>query len=188
MDQHLLKYIQIRHWDYWWGVYHCDQSVYTCPNAVEFSLTDDADGETRFFHFDFYNLSALQDTLRDKDLMEEEHPDYPSFLSRAEALTRGEMDYFIGSLYYQDFRPDLAFCNPSANSGRSLLDLKSPPATPYYAVLFLAEDRPFTPEVLTSWITRLSRPLFGTDFSVEIAHIPTMEEAFASYQVANARR
>ena len=49
-------------------------------------------------------------------------------------------------------------------------------------VLFLAEERPLTPEVLTHWLTRLARPLFGQDFTALLSRVPTPEEAAASWQ------
>ena len=59
MEQQALKYLQIRHWNYWWNVYQCGTSIPACPNAVEFALTDDRAGSAPFFHFDFYNAYAL---------------------------------------------------------------------------------------------------------------------------------
>ena len=49
MEQQALKYLQIRHWNYWWGVYLCGTSTPACPNAVEFALTDDKAGSVPFF-------------------------------------------------------------------------------------------------------------------------------------------
>lgn len=79
MEQQALKYLQIRHWNYWWGVYQCGTSTPACPNAVEFALTDDKAGSVPFFHFDFYTLPGLREILRDSSFMEPEDPDYPAF-------------------------------------------------------------------------------------------------------------
>ena len=83
MGKSALKYIQIRHWDYWWSVYQCGGASPACPNAVEFSLTDDREGKTLFFHFDLYNLSGLQDILRENTFIETDHPDHATFLHKA---------------------------------------------------------------------------------------------------------
>ena len=177
MEQQALKYLQIRHWNYWWGVYQCGTSTPACPNAVEFALTDDKAGSVPFFHFDFYTLPGLREILRDSSFMEPEDPDYPAFLHKTEDLQLGKIPYFIGGLYYRHFTPDLAFCNQPLSSKHTLLDLRAPSASPNYAVLFLSEVRPLIPEVLTTWMTRLSGALFGSPFSAAIARTPTREEA-----------
>lgn len=182
MSKSALKYIQIRHWDYWWSVYQCGGASPACPNAVEFSLTDDREGKTLFFHFDLYNLSGLQDILRENTFIETDHPDHAAFLHKAKALERGEISYFIGALHYPGFMPDLAFCNQILTPECTLLELKAPPTAPYYAVLFLKEDRPLIPEVLNHWMTRLSHLLFGQDISFEMVNVPTRAEALESWQ------
>lgn len=182
MEQHLLKYIRIRHWDYWWEVYQCGKQEPDCPKAVEFMLSDDREGRYPFFHLEFYNLPGLCDTLREGLFMEREDPDYPAFLRRAEALDRRELDYFVGALYYHDFVPDLTFCNQPLMPGHTLLDLTAPVARPYYGVLFLREEQPLTPEVLAKWVAALAKPLFQKNFLVEIADTPTRAEALASWQ------
>lgn len=178
----LRKYIQIRHWDYWWDVYQCRDSRNSSLKGVEFSLTDDREGERLFFHFDFYNLPGLQDLLQEEEFIEADHPDYPALLQRMESLKQGEQEYCIGGLYYQDFIPDLTFCNQPLTSGHTLLDLKAPLSSPYYAVLFLAEERPLSPGILVEWLTRLSRPFFGQSFSFEISHAPARTQAWESWQ------
>ena len=182
MESHSLKYIQIRHWNYWWGVYQCGKNNPDCPNAAEFSLTDGLDGASPFFHLDLYNLSGLGDTIQQEEFFEANDPEYPRFLHRAEALQKGEMDYFIGALYYRKFTPDLAFCSQPLTPERTLLDLKSPPTSPDYAVLFLAEERPLAPEVLNCWLARLSKPLFGESLSFAFSRTPSREEALASWK------
>ena len=178
MAEKARKYIQIRHWDYWWSVHQCGKPG---PNAVEFSLTEDEAGENLFFHFDFYNLMALEQTLREKDFIQPDDPDYPAFCSGAEALRRGELPYFIGGLHYRQFFQDLTFCNQALGAEHSLWDLKSPPAAPYYGVLFAAEPCPLTPDILIKWMERLSKPLFGEAFSFSVAHIPSKEETLESW-------
>ena len=181
MKQSSRKYIQIRHWDYWWEVYSCGRD-WAGPQGVEFSLTDDEDGEELFFHFDFYNLPGLRELLRQGELIQADDSEYPAFLRQAQELERGEREYFIGGLYYRHFTPSLAFCNQPLMPERTLLDLQAPVASPYYAVLFLAEERPLTPEVLTGWMTQLSYPLFGRTFSAVMAHPPTRAEALEQWK------
>lgn len=181
MNQGPVKYVQVDYWNYWWCVYSTDRE-FSPPHWVECSLTDDASGETPFFHFDLYNLHQLRHMIREQDFIQPDHPDYPAFLRQAETLERSEADFFIGALYYKDFTPDLAFCNQPLSSDRALTELRSPPLSPHYAVLFLAEERPLIPQVLTHWLTRLARPLFGRDFTALLPRIPTREEAAASWQ------
>lgn len=181
MSQVPVKYIQVDYWNYWWCVYSTGKE-FSPPHWVECSLSDDVSGEVPFFHFDLYNLHELRHMLREQEFIQPDRPDYPIFLRQAESLERGETDFFIGALYYRDFTPDLAFCNRPLPSGKTLLDRTSQPLPPHYAVLFLAEEQPLTPEILTQWLTHLARPLFGQDFSCLLPRVPTREESAASWQ------
>lgn len=174
------KYIQIRHWDYWWATYQLLEQDQ--PNSVEFSLTNDMEGEELFFHFDFYNLPALQNMIDKDEYMEPEHPDYPVFLHKVEALKKGELDYFVGSLYYPAFFPRLEFCNQPFTEGKTIFDAQSPIAAPDYAVLFLREDQPLVLDVLKKWIERLMQPLFGEQYTYEFVDVPTKVQAQKSYR------
>lgn len=175
------KYLHIHDWNYWWGVYHCDEGWDT-PNSAEFSLTNDELGEDLFFHFDFYNLASLQQTIQDGEFIAPEQTDYPAFLEQAEQLINGKQDWFIGALYYPDFTPKLDFCNAPSQRQILLSELTSPPMPPHYGVIFLREERPLSSEILVSWAERLSCPLFGYPFSVKMARIPTCQETLQSYQ------
>lgn len=183
----MMKYIQIRLWDYWWAVYQCGESDPALPSGVEFALTDDEAGRAPFFHFDFYNLPGLRALLREGEFLSPESPDHPLFLQRAEALEQGGADYFVGALYYPDFTPDLAFCGLSAERGIPLPDLRSSPTSPCCAAVFLAEERPLSPQILMRWASRLSLSLFGRRFSCRMAHVPTRSEALALRQAETDR-
>lgn len=174
------KYIRVRHWDYWWGTYQLLEQGH--PNSVEFSLTNDADGEEAFFHFDCYNLQFMQEMIESGEYMEPENPDYPIFLQKAEALKRGEMDYFIGMLYYPPFSPRLEFCNQRSTENSTIFDAKAPASMPEYAVVFLGEKQRLVPEVLKKWVEQLAQPLLGELFTCEFADVPTKEQAQDSYR------
>jgi hypothetical protein len=53
---------------------------------------------------------------------------------------------------------------------------------PYYGVIFLREERPLSPEILTAWVERLSLPLFGRAFSCQFAGVPTRQDALRNYE------
>lgn len=174
------KFLFIQDWNYWWGVYHCADGWDT-PDAAEFILADDEAGENPFFRLDFYNLPALDRIVQEGEFMEPVNPDYPIFLKQAEQLKAGEHDWFVGALYYPRFSPDLSFCNAPFESNVPLTKLASPPMAPYYAVIFLREEHPLPPEILTAWVERLSQPLFGSSFFCRLARVPTRQEALESY-------
>lgn len=175
------KYLHIHDWNYWWGYYRCGKDWDTF-NGAEFSLTEDEAGEKSFFHFDFYNLPALHQMIQDGEFIEPESPDYLNFLKQAERLKSGEQDWFVGALYYPHFSPDLAFCNAPARSSVPLTQLISPAVPPYYGVIFLREERPLSPKVLTHLVERLSQPLFGVPFSCTFADIPTRQMAMKNFE------
>ena len=175
------KYLHIYDWNYWWGYYRCGQD-WEPFHAAEFSLAEDEAGETPFFHFDFHNLSALHQTILDGEFVEPDNPDHPHFLEQARRLRNGEQDWFVGALYYPLFSPEMHFCNASVRSGVPLTQLLSPSVPPYYGVIFLREERPLTPEVLTHWVETLSRPLFGQPFSCTLAQAPSRQEAMEQFE------
>ena len=135
------KYLHIHDWNYWWGYFRCGKG-WEPFHAAEFSLTEDEAGEASFFYFDFYNLPALHQTIRDGEFVEPDSPDHPSFLEQAERLKNGEQDWFVGALYYPHFSPETRFCNAYVRSGVPLTQLLSPSVPPYYGVIFLREERP----------------------------------------------
>ena len=87
MDCKSKKYLHIYDWNYWWGYYRCGKD-WEPFHAAEFSLTEDEAGEASFFHFDFHNLSALHQTIRDGEFVEPDSPDHPSFLEQAKAAQK----------------------------------------------------------------------------------------------------
>ena len=177
-------YLQIRDWNYWWNVYQFGGAEPSVPQVAEFSLTFDQDGEAFYFAFDFYNLSALRQfcSAESEAFVEPEHPDRPLFLNLAEQLLAGKREFFIGALYYENPVPSLALCNRPLSEKETLFDRKSLPAAPYYAVVFLREDRPLTPEVLISWVERLAPALLGKTLSCRLGWSPSRETALRSYQ------
>ena len=118
MIQGPVKYIQVDYWNYWWCVYSTAKD-FSPPHWVECSLTDDADGRMPFFHFDLYNLHELHHMIREQDFIPPDHPDYPAFLRRAEALEQGEADFFVGALYSHRVSPSAtSLCRPAAHCCR----------------------------------------------------------------------
>ena len=91
MDCKTKKYLHIYDWNYWWGYYRCGKD-WDPFDAAEFSLSEDEAGEAPFFHFDFHNLSALHQTIRDGEFVEPDNPDHPHFLEQARRLRSGEQD------------------------------------------------------------------------------------------------
>lgn len=172
------KYLHIHDWNYWWGVYRCAKD-WSVPNGVEFSLTEDEEGEKTFFHFDFYNRFALEEMFRTQEFIESDNPDYPAFSENIRRLCLGEQDWFLGALYYPRYTPDLALCN---RSDIPLPQRLSPPVPPYYGVIFLREEHPLSPEVLTHWVEKLSKPLFGEPFSCILAKVPTQQETMEQFE------
>ena len=63
-----------------------------------------------------------------------------------------------------------------------LTQLLSPSVPTYYGVIFLREERPLAPEVLTHWAETLSQPLFGQPFSCTLAQVPSRQEAMEQFE------
>ena len=71
----------------------------------------------------------------------------------------------------------------SSRSGVPLTQLLSPSVPPYYGVIFLREERPLTPEVLTHWAETLSQPLFGQPFPVRLHKFPADRRRWSSLRM-----
>ena len=70
----------------------------------------------------------------------------------------------------------------SSRSGVPLTQLLSPSVPPCYGVIFLREERPLTPEVLTHWAETLSQPLFGQPISCTLTQVPSRQEAMEQFE------
>ncbi len=173
-----MKYIQIRHMNYWWHIHDIEPFRIDGANEIEFSITEDKEGDNLFFHLDFYNLSSLVDMIKKEEFMEKENPEYNNFIQRYHRLKNGESEYFIGAIYYKDHYPTLQECELN---GRCIFDLKSPTLEPYYAVVFLNENKPLTPEKVMNWIEKLSKDFFKQSIDYEIAELITKEYAQLAY-------
>lgn len=177
----MTKYLQIRHQDYWWSVYGYTKSP---VRGVEFSITEDRAGEQFFFHLDIYTLPALEEEfLAPGEYIDGDNPSFPYFQNKAAMLRQGSIDYFVGCLYYEDIWPDMARCNQYQQDGGSIFSVTSPSRPPYYAVLFIREERSLLPELLIEWMKKISPSLFCEDFDFEIADIPSREDAVKSYEI-----
>jgi len=173
----MTKYLQIRHWNYWWGVYGYTDG----PAAVEFSITEDIAGEQFYFHLDIDTLPALKELLKPGEFIDGHDPSFQYFQSRAAELDRGSIDYFVGSLYYKDYMPNMAECNSYQQTKNGIFSIKSPERVPYYADIFIHEEKPLLPDLLTEWMERLSPSLFCEHFTYKIANIPSREDVVKSY-------
>ncbi len=178
-DQKDIKYIHIRHWDYWFGVYNIGPYQTDRVYGAEFNLTNDKEGKDVFFHLDLHTLSSLALILQDNDYLELDDPLYPQFTKKCQELQMGAINYFIGSLYYQDFHPSFKECDLK---GRSVFELKSPSCAPYYADVFINEANPLLPETLVIWLEKLSRDLFLKEYDFIFSDYPDKEMATAGFE------
>ncbi len=177
------RYIQIRHWDYWYSVYGIGQFDKINAGCVEFKITNDSKGDETFFNFDFINLLALEEIIDDNSFMEKDDIQFPDFHRKYVELKNGDIEYFIGALYYEDYQPTISECNRRLMESQTIMDMESPPLKPYYAVVFLHEHRSLNPEVLVDWATRISNRLFKEHQTLyQVAAVPTHEQAQAAYE------
>lgn len=177
------RYLQIRHWDYWYRIYGIGEFDNTSAGCVEFSITNDSIGDDFFFHFDFINLPALEEMIVENEYMEKDHPDFPDFHRKCVELRNGDIEYFIGALYYKDYHPTIKECNQRLMESQTIMDVESPPLKPHYAVVFIRESRSFKPEILVDWVKRISDSLFKEHQTIyQIAVIPTTEQTQAAYE------
>lgn len=176
-----MNYIFTRHWDYWYSVYHIGKYANIHADEVEFYISSQANGEGETFHFDFYSLPALTKMIENNDFISNDNSEYTLFIEKFNALKEGKIDFFIGSLYYQTFNPDLTTCNKALMEGKNILDYKSPSYKPYYAVIFIGEDRSLMPDLIIEWAEKVCTTLFHECFDFQIADIPTIERTLESY-------
>lgn len=177
------RYLQIRHWDYWYSIYGIGKFEKTSAGCVEFSITNDLQGDEFILNFDFVNLLELEKMIDGDDFMEKDHPDFSDFQRKYVELKNGDIEYFVGSLYFKDFNPTISECNRPLMENQTIMDIESPPVKPHYATVFLHEPRPLNPEVLVEWVNRISSRLFKEHQTIyQIAEIPTREQTQAAYE------
>lgn len=178
-----MYYIFTRHWDYWYTVYRIGKYEKNSLDEVEFHISNQNNREApEFFHFDFYSLTALKRIIEENDFIDHSDLEYEKFIEKYNALQSGEIDFFIGSLYYETFSPSLTDCNQALLENNNILEFKSPSYEPYYAVIFINERNPLTPDLLIEWTKKVSKALFGKELNFEIADMPNYIQTLASYE------
>lgn len=179
MENKKNKYIQIRYSDYWWSVYKCMDYP---PNGVEFSVTEDEAGEEFFFHFDIYNLPALRSFIETEEFIEKSEESYDFFLSQVHELQSGDIDYFIGALHYTDYEEGIAKFNQEPWEKKIIYNMKQAEMSPYYAVVFIGEEKSLVSQLLIEWMKKLSISLFQESIVYKIANIPSYNDTIKLYQ------
>ncbi len=178
-QENIMKYLHIRHWDYWWSFYGLSDDRIS---GVEFSITDDKAGDQFFFHLDICTLPALDELIKSGEYMDEEDISQPYFIQQAEKLRQGTLEYFAGELFYKDFRPEMSVYNHLLQQGAGIRAVRSPEQAPYYADIFIREKRGLLPPLLTEWMERLSIPLFCQQFRFRMADIPSFHRAKNAFE------
>jgi hypothetical protein len=176
--------------DYWWNIYGIGICKPEDAAAVEFSVTDDEEGENRFFHFDLLNLPCLEEMITTGECVKKDDPDYDLFLHRYSTLKNGEVDYFIGYLFYPAEKHGEGYSfysfkhlNEHSLSGKSIFEIKNKKnEPPYYVSVFVNEADALTTEKIIEWTKKLSQKMFLTTFDLQLAGIPDKNEALLCYQ------
>ena len=181
----ILKYIQVRHMDYWWGVYNVGEFKQEYIDGLEFSLTNDSKGEELFFHFDLWNLPCLEQMIAEEEFMEKGDPDYDLLLHQYNALKNHETDFFIADLFYFDEKHENGYGYLSLGkcrlNGNSIFELRNKNnEKPYYGVIFINESEALIPEKVIKWMEKLSTELFQENFQLQFANIPNKNEILNS--------
>lgn len=173
------KYIQIRHWDYWYKLYDLGDYKREYLNSVEFNLTDDLEGEEFYFHLELSNLKAAPYYIDEYLDESDDNDDYVQFIAYLDELKKGSRDYFIVNLYYNDPVQSIDEVNIQCES---IFDLKREAIKPYYADVFIKENEALTIENLLKWLKKIGYAFFNEDFNYIIANSESLESTYEEYK------
>lgn len=176
-----MKFIQIRHWDYWFHYYDIGDYKYKELDGVEFCITNDYKGDDFVFYFDVYNMNALEYMIGQDEFIEKEDKEYDYFINRYQEMKNNKIKYFIGSLYYESYSPNIKLCNFELKDNKTILDLKSPNYSPHCAVIFINDRHPVSLDVLYEWVGNIYKSLFKEDSEFKVVNIPTYEQVLKEY-------
>ena len=170
-----MKYIQIRHMDYWFSYYNLANFKQDDINFVEFSIlnTKNSISDT-YFSFDFYNLNSLEEMIKNDEYLEKTDKDYNKFISNYNDLKNNKKDYFIGSLFYPHYTTTIEECELK---GKSLFEKSLKFVKPNYGHIFLNERENLLPQKIIYWIEKLSYELFKENIKFKINNICKKSEA-----------
>ena len=183
-----LKFINVRHMDYWWAVYNIGSYKQEDADGLEFCISNDEKGEKHFFHLDLYNLPCLEHMIADGIYIEKEKPDYELFKKQYYDLKSGNIDFFIGNLFYpENVRHEKGYSflplNECQLNKMSIFELRNRNhIMPDYGVVFINETEALIPEKVIFWIDKLSIELFKEEFKVQFIKVPDKIEAAKSYE------
>ncbi|WP_353094003.1 hypothetical protein [Tissierella praeacuta] len=174
------RYIKIRHWDYWFGIYGFSEF----PTEVEFDITSDLRGEDIVFHFDLMDLDCMEYYIENNLYIEKGDEGYHKFLESYKEFLNGEKLHLVTILYY----PTSIFKNnfkykifPKYKAGNLLDARNSQGESPYYADVFIKERNDLAPWRLICHMKKIILDLFGEEVELEIMDIPSYEETLKSF-------
>lgn len=173
--QKVIKYIHIRHWDYWFSVYKIGPYQTHGIKGVEFNLTDDKEGNIIFYHLALHTIPSLDDIILDNNYLGLDDSMYPLFMRKCHELHDGDVDYFIGSRYY----------HPSSNENYStvppVVQIKTSSYISHYSDIFIKDKEPLLPDTLILWLQRLSMELFIDEYEFILTDVPDHEMAVDAF-------
>jgi hypothetical protein len=164
-----IKYIIPRHADYWPAVHGVRPYTQADANDVDFWLTDDAQGQQGYFHMELFNLPHFDYLLTKDSFFKREVHDMEAYQRRYQAMKKGDLEYFIGNLYYAEKNGsgngyDFLSLNDCILDGRTVFDVKNRnELKPYSASLYISEPEPLLPERVVWWLEKLSITFFGKE-------------------------
>ena len=170
--------------NYWYCVYGVGIFKPKDANEIEFNITDDQEGEKRFFHFDLYNLPALKRFIANE--LEKTDDRYDVYVHQYLDLRNYSIDFWIDYLYFDEEEHCEGYDYLPLNSSKfetSVFEIKNKrKAAPFYGSIFIAEPEPLLPDKVIQWIESLSGKLFSEQIQLQFAEIPIKEDIIASYQ------
>ncbi|MCL2675519.1 MAG: hypothetical protein FWE84_02885 [Firmicutes bacterium] len=183
-----LKYIHVRHWDYWYGVYEIGDYKQEDISGLEFNLTNDEEGEKIFFHFDLLNIPALEHMIAEDEYIGKDDIDCELFLQQYENLKNQKIDFFIADLFYlKEKRIEIGYGYLSLRdcqlNGKSVFELKNKNnEKPYYGTIFVSDPNALMPQRVIHWMEKLSDELFKEKFRVQFAKVPNKDETVKAHE------
>ncbi len=153
-----MKYLSIRHLDFWSSHYKLDTS--TASKCVEVWIYDDVEATQCFLGLNIGTTTHLKQWLDDElRKLDDDHADiglHQKLLHYYNKLKLGEAYFFISHLYFNEYTPDIDTCNSLRGiKTASILEITAPPQPPYCVNIYIDEDIINSKETLLRYLAKI---------------------------------
>ncbi len=152
-----MKYIEIRHIDFWFDYYNLNKN--SDPKPVEVNIYDDETLSKFCIQLDISTKKHLErelaDEYKDLEYFLNSINQYDSFMKYYARFASGEIYYIIYNIFLDSEQTSLKELNSILTNGKKVAEIKRNYVRPFCANVYVNESDIFTPSKLIHCIKRL---------------------------------